>query len=169
MLQCDSKYRIALYLNCKNKNIILFIFSLICLLTLSLSQLCLPCLSLPLSLSLSLCDFSSPFAFPQATIAQQRQAQVVSRCFAPMWLRCFALMGLCAICSNGSWVRWWIWIGGSVYHGPGDGVGLDRWRLVGLWVWIDGVCVASSVASMVTLMVIFFWLGLMVGFWFSLN
>ena len=51
-----------------------------------------------------------------------------------------------------------------MYHGPGDGVGLDRWRLVGLWVWIDGVCVAS----MVTLMVIFFWLGLMVGFWFSL-
>ena len=43
-----------------------------------------------------------------------------------------------------------------MYHGPGDGVGLDRWRLVGLWVWIDGVCVASSVASMVTLMVIFF-------------
>ena len=27
----------------------------------------------------------------------------------------------------------------------------------------------SLVASMVTLMVIFFWLGLMVGFWFSLN
>ena len=50
----------------------------------------------------------------------------------------------------------WIWIGGSVYHEPGGGVGLDRWRLVGLWVWIDGVCVASSVASMVTLMVIFF-------------
>ena len=29
------------------------------------------------------------------------------------------------------WVKWWVWIGGSVYHGSGGGVGLDPWRLVG--------------------------------------
>ena len=73
------------------------------------------------------------------------------------------------------WVRWWVWIGGSVYHGSGGGVGLDqlwlvgldrgnwwvsRWRLVGLdqwswWVswwklvdfWVNVCCVYGFVGS----------------------
>ena len=60
------------------------------------------------------------------------------------------------VCSDGSWVRCWVWISGSVYHGSGGGVGLDRlwlvgldrgnwWvsqrRLVGFWVWIGAMSV----------------------------
>ena len=75
VLQCDSKCKITLQLNCKTKNIILLFFSLNCLLTLPFSQHYLPRLSLSLSLldfSLSLCSLSvislSPFALPQATV-----------------------------------------------------------------------------------------------------
>ena len=52
---------------------------------------------------LSLSDFS--LGPPLATIAQQCQAQAVSRCFAPMWLQCFARMSLLR-CGYGL-LRWW--------------------------------------------------------------
>ena len=75
--------------------------------------------------------------------------------FAPMWMW-FVLIVMSAVCSDGSWVRWWVWINGSVYHGSGGGVDLDRlwlmglnrgnwwvswWRFVGFWVWFDALCV----------------------------
>ena len=75
--------------------------------------------------------------------------------FAPMWVW-FAPIMMHVVCSDGSWIRWQVWIGGSMYHGSDGGVGLDqlwpvgldhgdwwvsRWRLVGFWVWIDVVCV----------------------------
>ena len=79
VLQCDSKCRIALQLNCKTKNIILFFFSLNYLpdspnlstppptsLSLSLRFLHLLCFLLVIS--------PSPFTLPQATVGHHHPA-----------------------------------------------------------------------------------------------
>ena len=92
VLQCDSKCKITLQLNCKTKNIILLFFSLNCLLTLPFSQHYLPRLSLSLlDFSLSLCSLSVislslpllSLRPPLATIAQKHQAQATSHPATP--------------------------------------------------------------------------------------
>ena len=79
VLQCNSKGRTALLHYCKTKNILLFFFSLHSVsLTLPLSQVCLPCLSLS-NFSLSLCSpsghrwpLSPSNAKPKPRLTQQR-------------------------------------------------------------------------------------------------
>ena len=50
-----------------------------------------------------------------------------------MWVW-FAPIVMHAVCSDGSWFRWWVWICGSVKHALGGGMGLDR----GDW-WVFSV------------------------------
>ena len=134
------------------KTKILFSISLICLLTLPLSQLS------PTSLSFKFLPL--PLLSPKptlATIAQQCQAQVASRCFTLMWVW-FAPISV-------SWVKWW--------HGFGFVVasGFRSWRLVSFsmeiggffngdrWVWIGGDWWVSGFG-----LVLCVWIGAACGF-----
>ena len=141
MLQCHPKCMMALQLNCKPTNYILFFFTF-CFLSLSLLPLHLLSLSQSSSLiTLSLISCLS-FLFKACTRARldlwsQRGFWILDWRRSEIVVGCVWIGELC-----GSWVRWWVQIGGSMYRGSCGGVGLDRWRLVGFSMEIGGFSVA---------------------------
>ena len=138
MLQCHPKCMMALQLNCKPKNYILFFFTF-CFLSLSLLSLNL------LSLIELLPHHSFSHLMSLFLVQSQHQSQVgfvviawiLDRRRSEIVVGCVWIGELC-----GSWVRWWVQIGGSMYRGSCGGVGLDRWRLVGFSMEIGGFSVA---------------------------
>ena len=138
MLQCHPKCMMALQLNCKPKNYILFFFTF-CFLSLSLLSLNL------LSLIELLPHHSFSHLMSLFLVQSQHQSQVgfvviawiLDRRRSEIVVGCVWIGELC-----GSWVRWWVQIGGSMYCGSCGGVGLDRWRLVGFSMEIGGFSVA---------------------------